>query len=81
MQMELETFAQKRRTSPSGLSEFSCRRLLPVFNPSRSMLDDGHFLAAGISAPIKLPLMQHFLSEGTVPLTSLSQVDDKSGSE
>lgn len=39
------------------------------------MLDDGHFLAAGISAAIKLPLMQHFLREGT-----LSQRDDKLGS-
>lgn len=40
------------------------------------MLDDSHFLAAGIRAAIKVPLMQHFLSEGTVP-----QVDDKLGSE
>lgn len=34
------------------------------------------FLAPGISAAIKLPLMQHFLCEGTVP-----PVDDELGSE
>lgn len=39
------------------------------------MLDDGHFLAAGISTAIKLPLMQHFLREGTLP-----RHDDKLGS-
>lgn len=40
------------------------------------MLDDRRFLAAGTGAAVKLPLMQHFLCEATVP-----QVDDKLGSE